>query len=239
MITQDGWFSWAERMPGPATKIWPEQNAIDGVVFHSAVGSLQSVIDVVMGPVSNQRSVTGVIGYDGRFIQFYPVTQSPWANGSHSANIKYNGYEHEGGRDIPSEVHERLTEEQIQADVRILQDLSVWKGVDVGYWVRPTTLVEHNQLFATACPSGRIPWDEIVRRLQEPIVPPTFEEQLDVLVAMQRQVLDYHFTGNYQQLTSKQLSDIQWLVSNEVPIAGGAFKTSQVDIMDDGSAKIT
>lgn len=182
MITPDGWFDWAERHPGPPEKLWGDVNALQGVVFHSAVGSLEGVINIVMGPASNNRSVTGAVGYDGRFVQFYPVTASPWANGSHLANRSFLGFENEGGVDKPATVHELLTEEQIAADVRILNDLAEYKGVDGNYWYGPFTetdtdahLYEHNQMVRfggspTACPSGRIPWNEIQRRLH--VVPP-------------------------------------------------------------------
>lgn len=165
MLTADGWFDFAERMPGPADKIWPDANLNQGVVFHSAVGSLQGVINIVLGPTSNYRSVTGVIGYDGRFVQFYPVTASPWANGSHDTNRRFLGFEHEGGVDTPATVSEPLTDAQVAVDVRILKDLAAYKGVGVDYWKRPSTLVEHREIFPTACPSGRIRWDDILAGL--------------------------------------------------------------------------
>lgn len=181
MITPDGFFDWAERLPGPPVKQWPDVNARQGVVFHSAVGSIQGVINVVFLPYnpdddSTKRSVTGVIGYDGRFVQFYPVTASPWGNGSHEANKRFPSFEHEGGK-IGNE-SEPLTEPQIAVDVRILQDLNA----DAAYWERPispvdriATLYEHREMIRfgadpTACPSGRIPWTEIKKRL-EPVPP--------------------------------------------------------------------
>lgn len=171
MITPDGWFDFAIRMPGPANKVWPEQNAIAGVVLHSAVGSQQGVIDRVMSTA--QVSVTGTIAYDGSFVQFYPVTASPWANGSHEHNIDFLGFEHEGGVDTPSTVHEPLTPEQVATDIRILQDLAAYKGIGVDYWQRPSTLIEHREIYATACPSGRIPWDSILAGLAPPPSPPS------------------------------------------------------------------
>lgn len=170
MITPDGWFDWAERQPGPPEKVWPDVNANQGVVYHSAVGSLQGVINVVTGPVENNRSVTGVVAYDGRLVQFYPITASPWANGGHVPNRLLLGFEHEGGA---NPYNEPLTEAQIATDVRILQDLAK-------DWRRPTSptdkdasLYEHNEMTRwgaapTACPSGRIPWDEILQRLAPP-----------------------------------------------------------------------
>lgn len=169
----DGWFDWADRRPGPAHKVWSDENSIDGVVFHSAVGSLQGVYNVVMGPA--QKSVTAVIGYDGFTVQFYPVTASPWANGSHTYNRRYLGFEFEGGADTPETVSEPLTPAQVATAIRILKDLADFKRVSASsFWQRPTTLIEHRELVATACPSGRIPWDAITAGLLP--VPQTFNE---------------------------------------------------------------
>ena len=180
MITPDGFFDWAERMSGPAHKVWPETNTLEAVVFHSAVGSLQGVVNVVMGLA--QKSVTGVVGYDGGFVQFYPVTASPWANGSHEFNRRYLGFEFEGGADTPETVSEPLTTAQVDAAVHILRDLAGWKNVSPTYWERPWTLKEHRELVATACPSGRIPWDAILAQLKgEPVAEPT-QEQLRGMV---------------------------------------------------------
>ncbi len=157
-------------------------NGVQGVVYHSAVGSIEGVIKVVLAPKEKQgknpRSVTAVVGYDGRFVQFYPITASAWANGSHLANRLFVGVEHEGGK--PGNESEPLTPEQFAVDVRILQDLAAWKNVGPDYWRRPAApddgnagLYEHREMVhfgaaATACPSGRIPWDEILAVLQAP-----------------------------------------------------------------------
>ena len=173
----DGFFDWAERMPGPANKVWPDTNSNEAVVFHSAVGSLQGVINVVFRPFNpgdetTKRSVTGVVGYDGGFVQFYPVTASPWANGSYEFNQRYLGFEFEGGADTPETVSEPLTTAQVDAAVHILRDLAGWKNVSPTYWERPWTLKEHRELVATSCPSGRIPWDVILAALKPgPVAP--------------------------------------------------------------------
>ncbi len=176
MAIVNGWFDWAEQQPGPANKVWPETNAIAGVVFHSAVGSLQGVIDRVQGP--DEVSVTAVVGFDGRFVQFYPVTASPWANGSHDTNKAYLGFEFEGGYDGPDEngvVHwitEPIYQAQVDAAIHILKDLAAYKAVPESFWQRPATLIEHHEIFPTACPSGRIPWDVITAGLvPSPLVP--------------------------------------------------------------------
>lgn len=177
MITLDGWFDWMEQIPGPSAKVWPDPNTNEGVVFHSAVGSFQGVINVVLGPASNLRSVTGVVSKTGRAVQFYSVFYSPWANGSREANRRFLGFEHEGGRDVPAEVSEPLTQPQIDFDIHVLRDLQAFKGSEVSFWRRPTSptdksasLWEHKEMTRfgadpTACPSGRIPWITIIQQL--------------------------------------------------------------------------
>lgn len=162
MIDAQGWFTWGGHQSGLPFKVWPGTNKIEGVVFHSAVGSLSGVVNVVNDP-NQMRSVTGAIGYDGRFIQFYPVTACVWANGTKEANLAYPAFEFEGG--YPGNEREPLTPDQTSTAVRILQDLAAYKGVSESYWRRPTTLIEHREIVATACPSGRIGWDEIVAGL--------------------------------------------------------------------------
>lgn len=218
MITADGWFDWAERLPGPSEKVWSGTNEIAGVVFHSAVGSLQGVVNVVFGPVENQRSVTGVISYQGRFIQFYPVTACPWANGSRVLNITLLGFEFEGGRDTPATVSEPLLPQQEDAAARILRDLAAYKRVGVDFWQRPTTLKEHREIHATACPSGRITWPAILQKLAGPQTPgpvPTSDEQLDALSAVLRQVIDFRKGAPLKPLDARQHDVFLWLADKE------------------------
>ena len=204
MIDVQGWFSWAERIPGPLNKTWPETNLMVGAVYHSAVGSLQGVIDTVMGP--EEKSVTGVVGQDGRFVQFYPVTLSPWANGSHYANSHYLGFEFEGG--AAGNEGEPLTDAQINVGTRILADLAVYKNVSTEYWVRPTTLIEHREIFPTACPSGRIPWQRIIDGLVVP--PPSTQDVIYALVsAAQFARLGY----NFADLSDEDKVALRWVVS--------------------------
>ncbi len=169
LITSDGWFDWCERHPGPPNKDWSGTNAIAAVVMHSAVGTGDGVVNIVMGPL--QKSVTGVIYYSGELVQFYPVTACPWANGSPTTNRAYLGFENEGGEDTPETVHEPQTDEQLATSIRILRDLAVYKGVGIDFWQRPVTLKEHREFYPTACPSGRIRWDDILAGLQPPAAP--------------------------------------------------------------------
>jgi hypothetical protein len=202
-VTQDGWFDWAQRMPGPPEKVWEGTNTLAGIVFHSAVGSLQGVVNVVFGPVENQRSVTGVVGYDGRFIQFYPVTACPWANGNRSLNMSLLGFEFEGGRDTPATVSEPLTVQQEDVSVRILRDLAEYKRVPVSFWQRPTTLKEHREISATACPSGRITWPAILQKLASS-PSPTSSQQLDAVLAVALQIHEFSLGKAVQPISQER-----------------------------------
>lgn len=208
-----GWFDWAARIDGPPDKkVAGETNLIDGIVFHSAVGTLQGVINVVMGPASNRKSVTGVLAKDGRFIQFYPVTDSPWANGNPTVNVRYLGFEFEGGP-IGNE-SEPLTLLQVDGAVRILKDLAEYKGVGVDFWRRPVTLVEHKELVATACPSGRIPWAAILAALQPPTAPSAWE-QARVTALEGLRIANFQLGFAMPALTPRDLQVLDWLNKKE------------------------
>lgn len=170
MITPDGWLDWSIRKPGPVGKYYDQTNSVDGYIPHSAVGSTLATIDIVMS--SAKKSVAGVISYDGSVIQFYPITRSCWASGSQKANTHFVAFENEGG--FLNNVSELLTPEQVEANIRIIKDIGAWKSIN---WRRPVnvadveaSLYEHNECTRfgsapTACPSGRIPWDTILRQV--------------------------------------------------------------------------
>lgn len=190
-ITTDGWLDWAQRVPGPADKRYAEPCTSNLYVPHSAVGYLNGWYDRLFSTARDAQgrytpyaaaSVTGWINYDGTVIQHYPFTVACWASGSLHLNVQGNAFENEGGP--PSNVSEPLTEAQIEANVRILREMAAWKGRNPAtYWRRPTsaadltaTLYEHNETTRfggspTACPSNRIPWAEILRRLSIPSIP--------------------------------------------------------------------
>lgn len=160
-LSPDGWFDWAIRDPGPEEKLWPDAD-VEGVTFHSAVGSAATVISIVKGPASNNRSVIGVIHYDGALTQFYSVRRSPWANGNKIANMKFKGFEFEGGGFWPNgtpNFSEPWTEKQKATGARILKEMLADKGLPL---VVKQTCREHNEFFPTACPSGRVPWTQII-----------------------------------------------------------------------------
>ena len=163
------WCPFAIRDPGPAHKQGgglqnpsPPGSAKVGGIYHSMVGSWRTARAELMNR-ANEKSWQFSILKDGRIFQAYPVTAICWHAGNRSANIAHVGIEHEGGP--LSNTREPLTEKQVDADVRLtlwLKDRFGWPGLR-----RSRELREHNEFRATACPSGRIPWAEIIRRAEE------------------------------------------------------------------------
>ena len=102
---------------------------------------------------------------DGRLFQHYPLTARCW-HGT-ALNQEYVGVENEG--DAPKEAS--LNDAQVANARRFIPEIAEWKGWNPR---RPAyegdtshSLWEHNETVwlggdATACPSGRIPWDKIL-----------------------------------------------------------------------------
>ncbi len=144
------------------------RNAVRGLVAHSAEGSAANLLDLaVNGPLSWHASNLK----DGRFVAHFPFTAQCWHATAFNPNMV--GIENEGVAGEP------LTEAQISNLVRVSKELQDWKGYS--YVARLTgyddpsafLLGEHNQVSmyggsATECPSGRIPWGEILSRLNGP-----------------------------------------------------------------------
>lgn len=183
MVGADGWLDWAERVPGPADKVYGVPNAGIGYIPHSAVGyysgwasRLFSADRLANGDYSVYAAVSchGWIAYDGTVKQHYPFTASCWASGSRYPNTHFIAFENEGGF---RPVDEPLTEAQVASNVRIIRELAAWRGW--GGFRRPShaldtaaNLYEHRECVRwgsapTACPSGRIPWARILAGLAD------------------------------------------------------------------------
>ena len=136
------------QMPGPPEKVYPEQNACEGVILHSAEGyraGLESQL------ATAEVSWHFTIYQDGAVEQHYPISASCWHAGSGAQNRRLVGVEHEGV------VGQPLTDVQAAASVALVRWLAQecgWAGL-----TRGVTLYEHREVnTATNCPSGRIPW---------------------------------------------------------------------------------
>jgi LysM repeat protein len=182
MITQDGWLDWATRVPGPADKVNGGVNRAVGYVPHSAVGFYTGwasrLFSDERGPDGHYSdnaavSVHGWITYDGTVIQHYPFTACCWSSGSPHPNNNFIAFENEGGF---QPTNEPLTPAQVAANVKIIRELASWRGWS-GFR-RPTdesdvaaNMYEHRECrrwgsAATACPSDRIPWQQLLQELQ-------------------------------------------------------------------------
>ena len=160
------WYPAATRRAGPAWKTSGDRSETRGAVYHSVEGSLASAFAVLDGPREASWPLTNP--KVGKMLQHYPLGKLCWhARGGNDWSL---GVENEGRAGQP------LTESQVQN----LADFSAWL-VEEG-WLPALargesglkTLWEHNEVgaqasppYVTACPSGRIPWAEIIRRAEE------------------------------------------------------------------------
>ena len=182
MAIVNGWLDWAAKVPGPPEKVYRQPNSAKGYVPHSAVGFYggwsSRLFDMtkVNGRFTPYAaaSVTGWIAYDGQVTQHYDFTKSCWASGNFHANTNFIAFENEGGFNPHNEP---LTPQQTSANIRIIQELSHWKGWEPKRPVtdsdKTATLYEHNECVklwgghATLCPSSRIGWAEILAAFEE------------------------------------------------------------------------
>lgn len=169
--------------PGPKWKVgytvFGRTSDKHGVVDHSSEGPLEATLGVLDSwrTVSWQFTVSAIelLSENNlltRVYQHYPITDVCWHAGF-AANKQYVGIEHCGRKDEP------LTEPQYQTTLRLHRWLRQ-QGV-LTVCERRVDLWEHNELMATDCPSGRIPWDRLIRDLKEE--PMLTEEQAKKLIA--------------------------------------------------------
>lgn len=140
----------AIQKPGPANKVWPDVNTVEGVICHSAEGYEAGLWAQLYGPAVSWHFT---VLKDGRIFQHYPLTASTWHAGSHGQNARLIGIEHEGVAGEP------LTPVQLASSVglvRWLAGVAQWGRLERG-----KNLFEHHEVNpSTNCPSGRIPWDK-------------------------------------------------------------------------------
>ena len=156
------WYPKAVRVPGVAWKVHGK-NTNKGAVLHSAVGFKAGLLDELRGPKDKGWHFSDL--QDGTILQHYPLDALVYHCSNAFGNGQYIGIEHEGGLDPEDEP---LTPAQLRASI----DLVKWIA-EQGKWLpsrtSPKTLFEHKEvaLKYTQCPSGRIPWKEI---MAEPLI---------------------------------------------------------------------
>lgn len=234
MITSDGWFDWMERRPGPSDKVYSQGNTVAGLVPHSAVGyypgwasRLFSTERLPDGRYTDYAAASVHIWnpYAGVCFQHYPVTDSCWGSGSRFPNTNFVSMENEGGP--PGDESEPLTGSQVNVIIRVMEDLSAWKGGI--HWRRPegpadvnASLYEHNECRRwgsppTACPSSRIPWEEILTTSNP--------EQRELHERRAKAELDIALLFRYRT------SWVQWSGSSWVPVPY-PLQTTYVELLD-------
>lgn len=148
----------AIQRPGPAGKVWGDQNVIAGAIIHSMQGSYAGALTVL-----DDESVTDANAYRaaswhfsidkaGVVYQHYELNETPFHAGSRFWNDRLIGIEHEGGP--PGNLSEPFTDAQYAASRALVR----WIASQGGWSVDRSRLYEHNQVTATSCPNGRVDW---------------------------------------------------------------------------------
>ena len=154
------WYPKAARLPGPAWKhgyngIYVRQHK--GALYHSMEGIWQAAYARLMSTdkVSWHLSLT----YGGVWLQHYALDEVLWHGGCTFAGMKV-------GVECVGRAGEALTRVQVER----LAEFTAWLA-DEEEWERIAlreTLFEHGWMVdygaaPTACPSGRIPWTEVIQ----------------------------------------------------------------------------
>ena len=156
----DLWYPKAIRLDGPPAKhgyngIYVRQHK--GAIYHSMEGRWQDALSRLMSSdkVSWHLSLT----YEGLWLQHYALTDVLWHGGCTFAGML-------GAVECEGRVGEPLT----RAQVRELAEFTAWQAENEDWpsIERHVTLFEHWEMAAygaapTACPSGRIPWEEVIK----------------------------------------------------------------------------
>jgi N-acetyl-anhydromuramyl-L-alanine amidase AmpD len=144
--------------PGPKSKQGYDGlavNAVKGVICHSMVGSFAGAMSRLDS--ADRASWHFSVCKDGRVFQHYDTLAVTWHAGSRIWNSKLIGIEHEGG--APGNEGEPLTDAQKAASVALVRWLAKTHGFPlVRFNGLSGALFEHRDVYATSCPSGRIPW---------------------------------------------------------------------------------
>ena len=132
-----------------------------GEFWHSMVGSLAAAKSRFVNP-AEEVSAHFLFPRVGIPTQMVDSDDAAWHTGNYLANLHFHGVEFEGG--APGNLSEPLTDNQIDWGVKITRWLRDGRPK---IYVRRETLWEHNEVKATACPSGRIPWARVISSLED------------------------------------------------------------------------
>lgn len=193
----DGWCPFVTRRPGPAWKVGyssvGEMGPKRGEVDHSAEGWWGGIYSVLDGPAPKSWQFT--IGLD-RSEQHYDFRTHCWHagdtddDGAVAANFDFVGKEHLGVAGQPLNEYQMDMSTRIttwcaeQEDRDTFRRFDGWDPDESGLWL----LAEHNEVsdLWSACPSGRIWWEEFLRRLSM-----VSQEEFDKFVAQMKTQQDF------------------------------------------------
>lgn len=199
-----------------------------GLVIHSAEGSLAGLFSVLDGP--RQASWHFSMTQDGRVFQHVDTASVAWTNGSYDSNTRFWGIECEGGG--PGNFGEPLTEAQYQALVGVVRWL--WEAHGLTGWLtryeRQQTLWEHNEMTrfgaaSTSCPSGRIPWTRLIADLEDDM--PTIQELEGKIRQLEAAVFGHQ---NEHPFPDDRISSLHGLVSANTE-AIGSLRLDEATLM--------
>ena len=186
-MTKALWYPAAARDDGPSNKVSGSLQPKHGAVYHSMQGSWAGSRSQLFGPL--QRSWQLSVLRSGFVLQHYAVTAWCWQSGDrddplgheHSNNRDLIGIEHEGGP--PDNLSEPLTEAQLEASARLTAWLVAEGHIPNLSRSGPSrSLWEHNEIVATSCPSGRIPWLRLGARTEQLLIPEQEEDMRAILI---------------------------------------------------------
>ena len=149
-ITPDGWFTWADRYPGPANRasyMGGQPTSMTAITHHSLEGWLGDY-SALTDPARFPTSWHWTVPLSGNVQQHYPVT-ARLVHGN-AANVLGPGGESEGLAPTP------LNASQIAHWLHIHADIEVFTGKKFERIPGSRRgLVEHREMGPTACPSER------------------------------------------------------------------------------------
>lgn len=135
---------------------------VEGEVKHSAEGYKQGMLDIIHDP-NVEKSWPISIFKAGPPHQHYELEDVCWISDGPTNNTKYIGTEREGVKGEP------LTDNQLQHDIRLSKELRILcPKMAANPPTRGVNLIEHREIANTSCPSGRIPWAEIIAGITQP-----------------------------------------------------------------------
>lgn len=206
-ITDDGWLTFAQRVPGPANKVYAQQNAVRGMALHSAEGWYAGSL-AELQKADRQASWCLFLKLTGDLVQHYPITASCWAGGNVAANTTLVSLELEG------KAGTAINAEQIATLRRVVDTIGKHAGWTPSRKLPVRTLWEHREVWdwaspnagPTACPSGR--YDPFYAALEAPQMPDNTDAVLRQAMA-DREALRYLASNPDHLLVGRAVAELR------------------------------